>query len=761
MTGVRGAASRSEELPADVFAPAPLQRSGQLTVNTEEEFLRSKTALLALYRVVAFGCGLSWLLFMGLGSHSAGLYRESLTSVPTTPSAGVFWLFTIMAVLVVVAGFVHRLPCYRWAMGLAGGSYLAVLLVHLGFLVGTGGSPLTVNYLGDYVGLPIALPMAVIPGRAGIILAMLAIAVAAAVNLSTPLSYNTLLEIAHAEILMLPFLMLLQAGHQTSAELDKLVDIRHRDTVRVARMRALGETETRFLGYVHDRVLSHLDGLWRGVVPVDSAPLDPRELLGAASAASTQLPLATVMSGMVAEARRIDPGLDVSFAESVPLTSTLPSDIAAVMSDALLEAVSNGRRHAPRSTRTLTITPQYEAGQCTGLDIRVEDDGPGFVQDKVPRSRAGIRVAIRGRMEMTPGCRAQVVSEPGVGTRVGLSWRRDGRDTTPDTAAGDISVPTPYGLVGGHRIFRPRNALIVFAVFVGLSLSNTHPNPWATGLALAAAAVALGALVQGDALRLPARPTALVAGASLAFLGAALVCDPPPTGHWPGLWWPWVFVLLCTYLAIRDRALVALPVWAAGGVLITVLPTEHFTAVDLAVRSVLLIPAALIPRMVDISTRGLGLAMLTERERATEVHMVTTRRAFLLDSTEWLGRQLRAALHPRLPAGIRRHNAHLLESRLRDSIRSPLFDVAPVTRAVWDARARGVQVRLLDDRSASTAVGDKPDLLAQTHADLLEELSGSVQQVTARIFPPGRSTYATIICVDESGETRRRVISAV
>lgn len=74
-------ATSSDSLPADFHTPAPLQRSGQLAADVESDHLRSETALLALYRVVAFGCGVSWLVFMGLGSNAADLYRSSLTAL--------------------------------------------------------------------------------------------------------------------------------------------------------------------------------------------------------------------------------------------------------------------------------------------------------------------------------------------------------------------------------------------------------------------------------------------------------------------------------------------------------------------------------------------------------------------------------------------------------------------------------------------------------------------------------------------------------
>ncbi|QGU04331.1 sensor histidine kinase [Corynebacterium comes] len=756
-----GLATTSDSLPADFHAPAPLRRSGQLAEEVESDYLRSQTALLALYRVVAFGCGVSWLVFMGLGSNAAQLYRASLTGPPDSPASAVFWLFTVASLVVVAAGFVHRHAVYRWTLGLAGGSYVAVLALHLVSLVLTDESPLTQNYLGDTTGLPMAMLMAVLPGRAGLVLAVVTLAVAARVNLGTPLGWNTVLEVAHALILMLPFLMLLQAGRRASEALDRMVAADHREIVRLARMKALDEMETRFLGHLHDRVLSYLDGVWRGVVALDRSPVDPGKLLTMPPTRSTHLSLRAIVAGMVSDAKRLDPELAVSAPGPVPESATMPADVAASISDALLEAVSNGVRHAPGSNRALEIYPQVEEGRCRGMSVRVTDDGRGFDVDDVPRDRAGLRVAIAGRMAATPGCRAEIASSPGRGTRVELTWDpglRDQREGQADNAA-PVPVPTPYDLVGVGRIFRPRNAAVVMALVLGLSLNNTHPHAVAHLLALAAAGTAAWALVQGDALRLPARSTAVTAVTATLFLVAALVDDPPPAAHWPALWYPWVFVLLCTYLAIRDRALVAWSVWAMGLVAVELVGTPHFDVPGLVGMSILLLPATLIPRMVDMSTRGLGLAMASARHRATEVELVAARRAFLADSAGWVARQAAAALAPGLSGDARRHNAHLLELKLRDSIRSPLFDTPQINRAVWDARAAGARVRLLDDRSTDAAdaidAAGTGDRLARTRAALAEVLAGDAESVTARIYPAGRAVYATIVVTDPAGENHR------
>lgn len=762
-------ATPSAELPADFHRPAPLRRTGELSRSADRHFTRSRTASLALLRIVAFGTGVSWLVFMALGGHTHAAYLAALRN-PTGSAVNLVWLlFTLAAVTVIAAGFIHRERFYRWALLTAGGSYLVVLTIHLGLLALTGSSPLAQMYLGDFVGLPMAMLMAVLPGRIGIPLAVVAIGLACAVNLGTPLGFNTVLEVAHAEILMVPFLVLLQSGRSASATLDEAASRAHRDAERVARLKTLGELETRFLGHVHDRVLTYLDGVRRGVVSPDDADVRSQVLLPAAPAPSAQLGVDTVVRGMVSEVHGIAPGMTVTAPDTVPGEATIPADAAAALTDALLETVHNSLTHAPDARAECVITGGLDGGTCTGVCVVVRDEGPGFDLNRIARHRAGIRVAVMGRMQSTDGCDVEIDTAPGRGTVVTLSWRPDG-PSGREPVSGDMTVPSVYELVGVGRIFRPANAVLVFAVFVGLSLNNHHPEPGLYLLALTAAAVAVGALVQGRELRLPGRATACVAGSAVVFFAAASLESLTPAEHWPAIWFPWVFVLLCTYLAIRDRAAVAWAVWAGCLTVLGVVSAAGWfspvvEALEIIQVSALLLPATFIPHLVKLTTRGLPVSLAAARSQATALQVVATQRRFLSDSAEWIREQVEAALHPRFSGETRRDNAHLLERKLRDSIRSPLFDTPETNRAVWDARARGVGVRLLDDRSSLGALAEEPlpenpdPRLAETRDTVVGALSeGEVEEVTARIFPSGRSVYATVL-VTAGGETTRLSVS--
>lgn len=97
----------------------------------------------------------------------------------------------------------------------------------------------------------------------------------------------------------------------------------------------------------------------------------------------------------------------------------------------------------------------------------------------------------------------------------------------------------------------------------------------------------------------------------------------------------------------------------------------------------------------------------------------------------------------------------LLEAALRDSIRAAGFSSELLATEAWIARARGLQVILLDDRGAELGDDDRQRVEAAVIAELRATTYGTV---TARLSPHGRSDVATIV-VDEIGQYRRIVVS--
>lgn len=94
----------------------------------------------------------------------------------------------------------------------------------------------------------------------------------------------------------------------------------------------------------------------------------------------------------------------------------------------------------------------------------------------------------------------------------------------------------------------------------------------------------------------------------------------------------------------------------------------------------------------------------------------------------------------------------LLEAHLRDTLRAPALDTPDLVLPVREARARGVEVVLLDDRGMD---GADEEVRARVHAQIVRSVIGAQSgTLTARILPPGRSVLATILHSDEETATR-------
>ena len=99
----------------------------------------------------------------------------------------------------------------------------------------------------------------------------------------------------------------------------------------------------------------------------------------------------------------------------------LPAEVASAFIEATSESVRNSLMHggsgATEPTVIVTVT-LHEDGVATAI----EDDGVGFNPRTVSSHRLGIRVSIEGRLDVVPGGRATVSSQPGLGALVTLSW---------------------------------------------------------------------------------------------------------------------------------------------------------------------------------------------------------------------------------------------------------------------------------------------------------------------------------------------------
>lgn len=100
--------------------------------------------------------------------------------------------------------------------------------------------------------------------------------------------------------------------------------------------------------------------------------------------------------------------------------ATYPVDVVMTIAAATTEAVRNSVNHAGKAAIRSVVA---HLG-TDSIRVDVNDDGVGFDPRSVPPQRLGLAVSIRGRLAVLDGGAATVDSQPGRGTRIGISWTR-------------------------------------------------------------------------------------------------------------------------------------------------------------------------------------------------------------------------------------------------------------------------------------------------------------------------------------------------
>ncbi len=113
--------------------------------------------------------------------------------------------------------------------------------------------------------------------------------------------------------------------------------------------------------------------------------------------------------------RRPNGSVSTRIDSSAPISSAA----ASAMTEAAAEAIRNAAKHAPGAALDVRFESDAER-----VRLVLSDDGPGFDPNTVGPTHLGIRTSIKRRMDLVEGGAASIVSSPGAGTTVTLTWSR-------------------------------------------------------------------------------------------------------------------------------------------------------------------------------------------------------------------------------------------------------------------------------------------------------------------------------------------------
>lgn len=639
-----------------------------------------------------------------------------------------------------------------------------------------------------FSGLPAVAAALTVPMRAGVPLAVAVIGGTSVLN--AVLEDRTDLpglvgEVGFSLVYTLPLVVVACATMHLARIIDTTDAEARAESVAAARLRARAAETTRFTALVHDHVLSALAGVAKGVRPAGPAGMRLTAAFTDTGTVSTD----DLADALTTTVHRHSPDCTVTVRGlSTAETTDVPGAVAANMVLALAEAAKNSTTHAgAAATRTCRIT----VGAVGNGDVRVRytDDGAGFRTDDIRPTAAGIRISVLGRMDATEGCSARVTSAPGDGTTVELHWRAGAASSpelSPVHAGRRPSTPGHSGagrpvfdLLQMNHIFSWQYGVSVLVVFALMVLANERPTDPASLTALALLTVATVILVSGRSYPLPAVRTTVTVALLVTVTELGRWQDLSDAAVWSHAWHIMACSLLAALLALRGRPLSAILSILGGAVAVEVTgavtdaPEAGFSGVQVVLSSILVGAAALLTVAVRYSVSRLPAARSSLRDAEDRAAAATEIADYRRDNLARLRTEVQPVLDAAATvdgepdAGIPddiREQARLTELRLRDTVRSPLLDLSDIHRAAWDARARGVTVQLLDDRTHQRADGEpsEPEPLSDgLTARILAALRGAEGgteggpeggTVTVRLLPEGRRTFATVS--DADGVTR-------
>ncbi|WP_273119048.1 ATP-binding protein [Actinomyces dentalis] len=472
--------------------------------------------------------------------------------------------------------------------------------------------------------------------------------------------------------------------------------------------------------FVHDDILSALIPAATGRVDGERAARAAVEAIAALSDAG-----AAAWTAPPATAREMSAALE-RMAASFPVRidvrtridgeADLPPAVARALLLAARQAVANSVRHADPTGRGVRRSIALDC-RDGALSIRVEDDGVGFAAS-ARSDRLGITDSIE-RRGADAGVGVEIRSAPGEGAAVVLRWEPaepvgKGEEPAERTGCGAGGATGAVFLPVMETPSARTIVLIIVAFHLGSVLLHwsEYRIAWVSPACFLLLAACTWLLVRRWSGAMPmsaAWAVAVAVGAANGAQFAVIVSRPSPGwDHWTA----GAGTFLACGLVLRGRgrqawAAMALMVagttaWtlATGGSLLVVGAYNGGHVLTLALWSLTAMWSDRAYRAIGFQQRRLQSLRAQRRAEEETERVLMEARASVARRALPVLREIASGV---IDEGIRTR-ARLLEAELRDEIRAACFTGTAVVGAARRARARGVDVVLLDD-AGSTAEG--------------------------------------------------------
>lgn len=549
-------------------------------------------------------------------------------------------------------------------------------------------------------------------------------------------------------------------GHAFTS-LDELEYASRREATAAAIDEALVEERHRLDGIVHDEVMTTLVAAAQNpnTAPIAAQAQRAVDRLAQAEApAETRLPVTgdqlawlvrDVVTALVPQARLVSELDELA----------VPQQVASTLGMVVREVALNVAKHSKADHVEVRLTSPNPGDVL----VSITDDGVGFDPEQVPKRRLGLQVSVVYRMWAIGG-HAEILSRPGDGTTVNLSWGSHGEPTQrikmdpQDRAERPRRMPDIPEL-SRSALVRLVWILVCLQFLLGWTSLDRVTSSWQVFAAQALAALATMVTLWRSEQNPMKRSSAIIAVVLLVGV-TLLVQSVLPQGDWPGYatWHSTVVMVLMVSILVRGQERVA---WIGVGTYAVVSAvwavTEGLSAGDVlrvgfGPFSWMLVAQLLQTWLIEMADRMVA----SKRSSAAANRAIAQSFSKMVLRDVWLT-QLRAQVGPLLGriadpnyelSAAEREACLAQESRLRDAMRAGNLVTELTSDAIEVARGRGVDVRLVDSRGTRLPE-DVRAALTQHLGRLLTD--ANTKRVVARAAPEGYEDVVTVLAVKEDG----------